>query len=343
LASALASVRGRRTALRARTAAVEVDLAAARARRQAALAALAAALAAGAEAAAAPGSAAARPRRSDAFRLEVPREAFEKLQRAAVGRRRARALAEVTQSYRDGLAAQRLAAPPRAAGPPPPPPASGPPGQGQPGPPPLAACLGECGALANVRVTKQCATCEERGGCACDPAWCANCLLAWWVEKNTTRLDAGEPPARKWQARCPTCRVFFCLDDVVLVGPLDAPNETRAPPEGPHAPLPAPAPDAPVSPILPAEVLVAARAAALAAAPSAEEEDLMAQAILMSLEESGRPAQPAPQPTLSTSAPPSSGSASDAAASAGGTIGGEPSPASSSELRRRRLMRFEAT
>jgi hypothetical protein len=44
-------------------------------------------------------------------------------------------------------------------------------------------CLGDCGAMSNVRIVKRCSTCEERDECRCDPAWCHQCLLKWWIEK----------------------------------------------------------------------------------------------------------------------------------------------------------------
>lgn len=340
-----------------------------------------------------------RIRPQEAFRLEVPREGFDCLQQAAVGRRRGRALANIKQSYRTGLAEQERTVSPHAAstsaatrsG------AAADSAEMQDEQPrqhihtheslPLAACLGDCGAMANVRVTKQCLTCDERDGCACEPAWCANCLFAWWVEKNTTRLDAGEPPARRWQARCPTCRVFFCLDDVVLVGPLEAPVPPAAPPAANREPavaaarVPPPAPQSP-PPSVPTRPTAPAPArhlprqepsaqpplhstqasslsgmpeiahlaasdtstAVLSALPSNEDEDeVMAQAIRMSLQESDAAAASSPLTHESASAQqPSDTTITGTNALPEGTTGGAPSPVTANELRQRRLKRFEA-
>ena len=344
-----------------------------------------------------------RIRPHEAFRLEVPREGFDCLQQAAVGRRRGRALANVKESYRNGLAAQeRTLSPPAAS-----PSAAarsgttaysaemqkGPSGQhlNTGGSLPLAACLGDCGATANVRVTKQCLTCDERDGCACEPAWCANCLFAWWVEKNTTRLDTGEPPARRWQARCPTCRVFFCLDDVVLVGPLEAPAPNAAPSAATPVPaanrepataarVPPPAPQSsppsvktrPTAPTperhsprqepsaqspshstpspppvngVPETAHLAASETSAAMPSNGDEDEMMAQAIRLSLQDSDAAAASSPLTHESASAQQPSDTTitgADADAPSEGTTGGAPSPVNANELRQRRLKRFEA-
>jgi len=290
------------------------------------------------------------------FRLEVPREGFDGLQRAAVGRRRVRALVNIKKSYRHGLAAQERTFLPHLSAV-----ADGSAADSERNESlQLVACLGDCGAMANVRVTKQCITCEERDGCACEPAWCANCLFAWWVEKNTTRLDTGEPPARKWQARCPTCRVFFCLDDVVLVGPLNASatsaanQEPAAPSSRPvapttHTPRQEDAAQAPLSssspqsapstaPLADEETSTTVPAAEIS---NEEEEEHMAEAIRMSPQEHSAAAGRLSSFHESTAARQPSVTTIGVDAASEGTTGGAPSPGSANELRQRRLKRFE--
>mmetsp|Transcript_15971 Transcript_15971/g.26098 ORF Transcript_15971/g.26098 Transcript_15971/m.26098 type:complete len:767 (-) Transcript_15971:1560-3860(-) len=79
-------------------------------------------------------------------------------------------------------------------------------------------CLGACGKTTNVIVQKRCNTCEERHECLCDPSWCHMCLLKWWFTKNRTRIELlshTEMIEPTWQAQCPTCRIYFCMNDVV--------------------------------------------------------------------------------------------------------------------------------
>jgi len=79
-------------------------------------------------------------------------------------------------------------------------------------------CLGACGRPALCLVSKTCTTCEERDLCNCDASWCHECILKWWFTKNATKvemLSISDPVDSAWQARCPTCRVYFCLNDLV--------------------------------------------------------------------------------------------------------------------------------
>ena len=48
--------------------------------------------------------------------------------------------------------------------------------------------------------------------CFCAPSWCHHCLLKWWLTKNTTKLEVEGDFDPTWQARCPTCRNYFCLN-----------------------------------------------------------------------------------------------------------------------------------
>lgn len=77
-------------------------------------------------------------------------------------------------------------------------------------------CLA-CGEKANVKIVKRCTSCAERTNCLCDPSWCHECLLKWWLSRNQTKIDMDLTVQPHWQARCPTCRAYFCLDDVVPV------------------------------------------------------------------------------------------------------------------------------
>lgn len=118
------------------------------------------------------------------FRLECPRDSFPRLRNAVVVQRRETALKAVkveleaqlsseweslstgqttttTASTTTGTAAGSTAREP---------------------------CMGDCGALANVRIVKRCATCEERDECHCDPAWCHQCILKWWIEKVSAEI-----------------------------------------------------------------------------------------------------------------------------------------------------------
>ena len=76
-------------------------------------------------------------------------------------------------------------------------------------------CLGACGHAANVKIVKRCQTCTERTPCLCTPSWCHQCILKWWISQNQTKLEMELPIDPRWQARCPTCRAYFCLDDVL--------------------------------------------------------------------------------------------------------------------------------
>lgn len=79
-------------------------------------------------------------------------------------------------------------------------------------------CLGACGNAPSVLIRKRCSTCEERTECPCEPAWCHTCLLKWWFSRNRTRMElvpSDDEVDPSWQGQCPTCRVYFCLDDVI--------------------------------------------------------------------------------------------------------------------------------
>lgn len=85
-------------------------------------------------------------------------------------------------------------------------------------------CLGACGRKKNVAIAKRCDTCTERDGCFCAPGWCHQCLLKWWLVKNRTKLEMDLPIDPRWQARCPTCRAWFCLNDVVPISRASFPS-----------------------------------------------------------------------------------------------------------------------
>eukprot|EP00514_Thraustochytrium_sp_LLF1b_P003893 CAMPEP_0184507152 /NCGR_PEP_ID=MMETSP0198_2-20121128/93_1 /TAXON_ID=1112570 /ORGANISM="Thraustochytrium sp., Strain LLF1b" /LENGTH=685 /DNA_ID=CAMNT_0026896887 /DNA_START=781 /DNA_END=2838 /DNA_ORIENTATION=- len=79
-------------------------------------------------------------------------------------------------------------------------------------------CLGVCGNTVDIKIDKQCGTCEERAQCLCPPAWCHRCILKWWCSQNRTRIELlqhGGSIQPTWQGRCPTCRIWFCLNDLV--------------------------------------------------------------------------------------------------------------------------------
>ncbi|GBG30861.1 E3 ubiquitin-protein ligase TM129 [Hondaea fermentalgiana] len=79
-------------------------------------------------------------------------------------------------------------------------------------------CLGACGNAPNVLIRKSCDTCEERADCPCEPAWCETCLIKWWFARNRTRMELvmrDDEVDPSWQGQCPTCRVYFCLHDVI--------------------------------------------------------------------------------------------------------------------------------
>ena len=78
-----------------------------------------------------------------------------------------------------------------------------------------AECLGACGHNANVKIVKRCQSCTEREPCLCAPSWCHRCILKWWISQNQTKLEMELPIDPRWQARCPTCRAYFCLDDIL--------------------------------------------------------------------------------------------------------------------------------
>lgn len=106
------------------------------------------------------------------FTLECPRDAFPRLRHAVIVQRRERALKAVKLELEAQLSSewnrrQREEAPSSSSS----------------SLPNIPLCLGDCGALANVRIVKRCTTCEERDECRCDPAWCHQCLLKWWIEK----------------------------------------------------------------------------------------------------------------------------------------------------------------
>jgi hypothetical protein len=84
-----------------------------------------------------------------------------------------------------------------------------------PSPITVSDCIGECGRLATVKIVKHCNTCPEREDCNCDPGWCHLCLYNWWCVRNKARLEMEVGADLAWQAQCPTCRVFFCLRDVL--------------------------------------------------------------------------------------------------------------------------------
>ena len=97
-----------------------------------------------------------------------------------------------------------------------------------------AECMG-CTAAAEVRIRKRCTPsltlrcCDDRRDCFCAPAWCRDCLGKWWLSQlpdaaaRSIQLmeedEALATLAAELGATCPTCRVPFCLRDVV---PLNA-------------------------------------------------------------------------------------------------------------------------
>ena len=78
-------------------------------------------------------------------------------------------------------------------------------------------CLGGCGAGADVKIVKRCSTCPERDACFCAPGWCHRCVFRWWLSRNQTKVEMALPLSMRWQARCPTCRTYFCLRDCIPV------------------------------------------------------------------------------------------------------------------------------
>eukprot|EP00750_Incisomonas_marina_P003678 INCI13349.1.p1 GENE.INCI13349.1~~INCI13349.1.p1 ORF type:complete len:1136 (-),score=197.09 INCI13349.1:341-3748(-) len=86
-------------------------------------------------------------------------------------------------------------------------------------------CLGGCGFQADVKIVKRCTTCPERAACFCAPGWCHRCIFKWWVSRNQTKIEMGLPLAMHWQARCPTCRTYFCLDDCIPVSAVFGSSE----------------------------------------------------------------------------------------------------------------------
>jgi len=46
-------------------------------------------------------------------------------------------------------------------------------------------------------------TCEDRRDCFCEPTMCLSCMAKWFGESDHTS--------------CPTCRIKFCMHDVVPV------------------------------------------------------------------------------------------------------------------------------
>jgi len=76
----------------------------------------------------------------------------------------------------------------------------------------LDSCVVMCGAKVEVKVLKRCTTemtgslshvCDDRRECFCQPSMCLSCLAKWFGENERTT--------------CPTCRVQFCMHDVVPV------------------------------------------------------------------------------------------------------------------------------
>jgi len=67
-----------------------------------------------------------------------------------------------------------------------------------------------------VKILKRCESCSDRSDCPCKAQFCGKCLLKWWIRAQTESLprDATELLAAGGHARCPTCRVDFCLHDV---------------------------------------------------------------------------------------------------------------------------------
>ena len=88
-------------------------------------------------------------------------------------------------------------------------------------------CMG-CGRASTVKITKKCDTCPERVECGCEPSWCHHCLLKWWITKNQTRIEMEPDFSPTWQARCPTCRIYFCLNDVMPLADATIDDEDRA-------------------------------------------------------------------------------------------------------------------
>ena len=78
-------------------------------------------------------------------------------------------------------------------------------------------CLGGCGKRADIKIVKRCGTCPERDVCSCAPGWCHDCMFKWWLSRNSTRIEMNQALSMAWQARCPTCRSYFCLSDCVPV------------------------------------------------------------------------------------------------------------------------------
>ena len=94
----------------------------------------------------------------------------------------------------------------------------------------IAECMG-CTTAAEVRIRKRCAPsmtmrcCEDRRDCFCAPAWCIDCLGKWWLSQLPEQAarsiqmmeedEALATLAAELGATCPTCRVPFCLRDVV--------------------------------------------------------------------------------------------------------------------------------
>jgi hypothetical protein len=76
-------------------------------------------------------------------------------------------------------------------------------------------CLGGCGRGVQVKIVKRCESCSERTDCFCDAGWCHLCLLKWWLTQNQTKIEMEQPFSSTWQAKCPTCRAYFCLDDLL--------------------------------------------------------------------------------------------------------------------------------
>jgi len=73
-------------------------------------------------------------------------------------------------------------------------------------------CMVMCGEKVQVKIVKRCTAemaggsihmCEDRRDCFCEPTMCLSCLAKWFGENDS--------------ASCPTCRVKFCMHDVVPV------------------------------------------------------------------------------------------------------------------------------
>jgi hypothetical protein len=76
-------------------------------------------------------------------------------------------------------------------------------------------CLGGCGRGVQVKIVKRCDSCPERTDCFCQAGWCHLCLLKWWLTQNQTKIEMEQPFSPTWQAKCPTCRAYFCLNDLL--------------------------------------------------------------------------------------------------------------------------------